>query len=92
MVAPIRELGPEVDVLGPIPYSMFNASFDPVFPKGTLSYAKSDYFDEISEEAIDMMVAWGDKKPSLAFPTTPRHSPTAMRFSRSRKTAFGVTR
>lgn len=63
MVAPIRELGPEVDVLGPIPYSMFNASFDPVFPKGTLSYAKSDYFDEISEEAIDMMVAWGDKKP-----------------------------
>ena len=63
VVAPIRELGPEVDLLGPVPYSMFNASFDPVFPKGTLSYAKSDYFDEISEEAIDMMVAWGDKKP-----------------------------
>lgn len=63
IVAPIRELGPDVDMLGPMPYSALNSMFDPLLPKGTLSYAKSDYFDEISEEAIDVMIAWAEKMP-----------------------------
>jgi FAD/FMN-containing dehydrogenase len=63
VVAPIRALGPEVDMLAPMPYSMLNAMFDPLLPKGTLSYAKSDYFDEISDAAIDVMLAWAEKKP-----------------------------
>ena len=64
LVAPIRDLGPAVDLLGAMPYSDLNAMFDPLLPKGTLSYAKSDYFDEISEAAIDVMIAWADKKPA----------------------------
>ncbi len=63
VVAPIRELGPEVDLLAPMTYSALNTMFDPLLPKGTLSYAKSDYFDEISEAAIDVMIAWAEKKP-----------------------------
>ena len=63
VVAPIRKLGPDVDMLGPMPYTVLNSMFDPLLPKGILSYAKSDYFDEISEAAIDVMIAWAEKKP-----------------------------
>ncbi len=64
VVAPIRKLGPEVDLLGPMPYAMLNSMFDPLLPKGILSYSKSDYFDGFSEAAIDEMIAWADKKPA----------------------------
>lgn len=64
VVAPIRRLGPEVDLLGPMAYAMLNSMFDPLLPKGILSYSKSDYFDGFSEAAIDEMIAWADKKPA----------------------------
>ena len=65
VVAPLRELGPEVDLMGSMPYTMLQSMFDPLLgKKGILSYAKSDYFDEISEAAIDEMVARADKKPA----------------------------
>jgi FAD/FMN-containing dehydrogenase len=64
VVAPIRALGPEVDLLGPMPYTALNAMFDPLLPKGTLSYAKSDYFDGFTEGAIDEMIAWAERKPA----------------------------
>ena len=64
VVALIRALGPEVDLLGPMPYTALNAMFDPLLPKGTLSYAKSDYFDGFTEAAIDEMIAWAERKPA----------------------------
>ncbi len=64
VVAPLRELGPAVDMVGPMPYTMLQSMLDPLVPHGTLSYAKSDYFDDVPEAMIDEMVAWGDKKPA----------------------------
>ena len=64
VVAPLHELGPAVDLVGPMPYTMLQSMLDPVVPRGTLSYAKSDYFDDVPEAMIDEMVAWGDKKPA----------------------------
>jgi FAD/FMN-containing dehydrogenase len=63
VVAPIRALKPAVDLLGPMPYTALQSMFDPLVPKGTYGYAKSDYFDTIPSEMVDHMVAWAQKKP-----------------------------
>ena len=63
-VAPIHELGPAVDMVGPMPYTMLQSMLDPLMPQGTLSYAKSDYFDDVPEAMMDDMLAWADEKPA----------------------------
>ena len=63
VVAPIRALKPTVDILGPLPYTALQSMFDPMFPKGIYSYAKSDYFDEIPPAMVDDMIAWAERKP-----------------------------
>jgi hypothetical protein len=63
VVAPIRALKPTVDMIGPMPYTALQAMFDPIVPKRTRAYVKSDYFDKIPPAMIDDMVAWADKKP-----------------------------
>ncbi len=64
LVETLRALKPEVDLVGPMPYVGLQSMFDPLMPKGILSYAKSDYFDDITPEAIETMLAWAEKKPS----------------------------
>src|SRR5262245_40865685 len=63
VVAPIRALKPTVDILGPMPYTALQAMFDPIVPKGTFAYVKSDYFDDIPPAMVDDMVAWAERKP-----------------------------
>jgi berberine-like enzyme len=62
-VAPIRALKPTVDILGPLPYTALQAMFDPIVPKGTCGYVKSDYFDDIPHAMVDDLVAWAERKP-----------------------------
>ena len=64
LVASIRELKPAVDLIGPMPYTMLQSMLDPLLPKGTLSYAKSDYFDDITDTAVDVMIEWAERKPA----------------------------
>ena len=64
VVAPIRALKPAADMLGPLPYTGLQAMFDPLFPKGIYSYAKSDYFDVIPTAMVDDMIAWAERKPT----------------------------
>jgi FAD/FMN-containing dehydrogenase len=64
VLAPIRALKPAVDTLGPLPYTALQSLFDPLFPKGIYSYAKSDYFDEIPPAMVDDMISWAEKKPA----------------------------
>jgi hypothetical protein len=61
---PIRALKPAVDMLGPLPYTGLQSMFDPLFPKGIYSYAKSDYFDAIPPATVDDMIAWAERKPT----------------------------
>ena len=63
VVAPIRALKPTVDLLGPMRYTALQAMFDPLVPKGTRAYMKSDYFDEVPPAMVNDMVAWAGKKP-----------------------------
>jgi len=64
VVAPIRALKPAVDLLAPLPYTALQSFFDPLFPKGTYSYSKSDYFDKIPAAMVDDMIAWAERKPT----------------------------
>jgi len=64
VVAPIRALSPAVDILAPTPYTALQSFFDPLFPKGTYSYSKSDYFDKIPSAMVDDMIVWVERKPA----------------------------
>jgi hypothetical protein len=43
VVAPVRALKPTVDIIGPMPYTVLQAMFDPMLPQGTRAYIKSDF-------------------------------------------------
>ncbi len=78
VVAPIRALKPAVDMLAPMPYTALQSMFDPLFPKGIYSYAKSDYFDKIPPAMVDDMIAWAEKKPAALSLTHLNHFGGAM--------------
>jgi len=63
VVAPIRALKPTVDIIGPMPYIALQAMFDPIVPKGTCAYVKSDYFDAVPPAMVDDIVRWAERKP-----------------------------
>jgi FAD/FMN-containing dehydrogenase len=63
-VAPLRDLKPEIDMIGPMPYTFFQSMFDAVAPHGIFAYGKSDYFDAISDAATDEMLARTPTMPS----------------------------
>ena len=52
-VRPLRGLGPAVDLIGPVPYTAFQASLDPLAPWGCRIYARGEYMPELSDAAID---------------------------------------
>jgi FAD/FMN-containing dehydrogenase len=57
VVAPLRRLGtPLFDMSGPTPFTAVQAGFDPLFPRNVLrAYWKSQYLDELSDEAIEVL-------------------------------------
>jgi FAD/FMN-containing dehydrogenase len=52
-VQPVKELGPAVDLIGPVPYTAFQAVTDPLAPWGGRSYARGEYLPGLSDAAID---------------------------------------
>jgi len=78
VVAPIRALKPVADMLGPLPYTGLQTMFDPLFPKGIYTYAKSDYFDVIPTAMVDDMIAWAERKPAPLSLTNLNHFGGAM--------------
>jgi FAD/FMN-containing dehydrogenase len=65
LMQPLRELAtPLIDLSGPMPYTVLQTSFDPFFPVGHLYYWKSMYVDNLSDDAIDILVARARSCPS----------------------------
>lgn len=60
---PLREMGPAVDVIGPMPYSAIQGMFDASSPRGSRNYWRSGYVDELTDEAIDVLLSHTDKIP-----------------------------
>jgi FAD/FMN-containing dehydrogenase len=58
VLAPMRELGnPVADLMGPIPYVAMQSLLDPLYPAGGQNYFKAGYLDELSDGAVDELVA-----------------------------------
>src|SRR5947209_12279495 len=53
----LRELGPAVDVVGPMPYQAIQGMFDAGVPRGSRNYWRSGYVDELTDDAIDAIIA-----------------------------------
>jgi FAD/FMN-containing dehydrogenase len=63
---PLRELGTALfDMSGPTPFVGVQQGFDALFPRDTLrAYWKSQYVDELTDEAIDTIAAAANDRPA----------------------------
>lgn len=62
---PLKAYGtPALDVLGPMPYAAINSMLDAAYPKGALNYWRSSFLTELSDAAIDTMVACFERCPT----------------------------
>ncbi|MGH2684079.1 MAG: FAD-binding oxidoreductase [Actinomycetota bacterium] len=61
-IRPLRDLAPEVDLVGPMPYPAFNSMIDD--PPGNRNYWTADYHDGFPDDAIDVFVKYGFDRPS----------------------------
>ena len=62
---PLRELGrPLFDMSQPMPYAAVQSAFDPFFPRQALrAYWKSQYLDELTDDAIDAIAGRAADRP-----------------------------
>jgi FAD/FMN-containing dehydrogenase len=67
-VQPVKDLGPAVDHIGPMPYTAFQAALDPLAPWGIRSYARGEYMPELSDAAIDTFHAHAVNLATLGAP------------------------
>ena len=57
-VRPLKQFGsPAMDAIGPMPYCRLNAMLDAAYPKGALNYWKSSFLAQMTDDAIDTMIA-----------------------------------
>jgi FAD/FMN-containing dehydrogenase len=63
---PIRaKMPPAVDFAGPIPWPVLQSLFDALYPKGLQWYWKADFFNELSDKAIDLHVKYSAQLPTM---------------------------
>jgi hypothetical protein len=62
---PIRQFSPPLmDFAGPIPFPVLQSLFDGLYPAGLQWYWKADFFQELSDKAIDLHVKYAERLPS----------------------------
>ena len=62
---PLLDFGqPAMVHVGPMPYPAMNTILDDGYPKGALNYWKSSFFNELSDEVIDILVESFETQPS----------------------------
>ncbi len=67
ILKPLRQFGsPLVDMMGPIPYSQMQTLLDATVPHYNRYYWKSNFLEELSDEAIDTIVSHAALVPSPA--------------------------
>jgi FAD/FMN-containing dehydrogenase len=65
VLKPLRAFGtPLADQIGPMPYTKAQQLVDAFYPPGLQEYWKSSFLKEISDEAIDTMMAYCAHRPS----------------------------
>lgn len=64
LVRPFRDLGPEVDLVGPMPYTEIQRLLDPTVPFGQRHYWKVEALRELDDGAIDALVEGTSSMPA----------------------------
>ena len=64
LVAPLRALGPIVDVVAPMPYTALQQMIDAGNPSGMQGHFEASFMDDLTDAAIDAAVAVGERIPS----------------------------
>jgi hypothetical protein len=65
VLARLRAFGPPIaDAFQPMPYVQLQGMFDPFFPPGRLTYTKSNFVRDLSDEAIEVCAEYAGKSPS----------------------------
>jgi FAD/FMN-containing dehydrogenase len=62
VLAPLRALNPEVDLVGPMPYAGFQSMLDD--PPGFRNYWSAEYHDTFPDDALDVFVKYGQTRAS----------------------------
>jgi FAD/FMN-containing dehydrogenase len=68
IVQPLKDLRPDLDQIQPMPYTAFQAIFDPAAPKGMRSYWRGEYMRSFSDEAIDTFLEHAPALTAEAMP------------------------
>jgi hypothetical protein len=63
-IQPLRDLGPPVDLFGPMPYTVLQGMFDAGVPRGLRNYWRSAYLDTLTDEAIDTILSYTGRIPA----------------------------
>jgi FAD/FMN-containing dehydrogenase len=92
LLAPIRELGPRVDLLGPMPYTAIQRMFDESYPHGIRSYWKSGFLHEVDDDAIGALVGTVATRPSPTAQVLVEYMGGAPQRVGDDETAFGARR
>jgi FAD/FMN-containing dehydrogenase len=56
-IKPLRDLGPVIDLVQPMPYTIVQTLLDGANAKGMQNYWSADFYDELPDEAVDVLVA-----------------------------------
>jgi FAD/FMN-containing dehydrogenase len=63
VMKPLRDLNPDADLLGPIPYLVLQSMFDAGAPKGINAYWKTSYLNYLNEESLKTLIGIANKMP-----------------------------
>jgi FAD/FMN-containing dehydrogenase len=69
-LAPLRSLGAAVDLVQPMPYTVFQGMLDGSAPKGFRSYWRGEYLQNLSDAAIEVSAELGPRLAAAAPPFT----------------------
>jgi FAD/FMN-containing dehydrogenase len=68
IMKPLKDLGPAVDLIQPMPYTAFQALIDEAAPKGFRTYWRGEYLDALPDGAIDVFVKHAPEATAAAAP------------------------
>lgn len=64
--APLRQVAtPAFEFVTPMPYPALQSMFDPLFPSGMQWYWRGDFFDRVTDGALDVHIEYGSRLPSM---------------------------
>ncbi|HXY91170.1 MAG TPA: FAD-binding protein, partial [Acidimicrobiia bacterium] len=68
VVQPLKDLAPDVDLVQPMPYTVFQSLLDPSAPPGMRNYWRGEYMDEFGDAALATFVERAPAVAAAGFP------------------------